>query len=93
VTSPQRDRPARPTIEWINSAGCDWPVSVKQRAVEIIKLRSEVYVATQRTTQNDMMQHSKIEEINRIAGLYQQLANEYRNLGKELVYYLSQIPD
>jgi hypothetical protein len=64
-------------------------VSVKERAIEIIKLRSEVYVATQKAAV-EMMEPGKIEQINRIAELYQRLANEYRNLGKELVYYLTQ---
>lgn len=90
MTSPQQGKPARPTIQWINSAACEWPVSVKQRATEIIKLRSEVYVATQKTVGEDMMEPGKIEQLNRIAELYQRLANEYRNLSKELVYYLTQ---
>jgi hypothetical protein len=79
------------TIAFIESAECDWPATVKERAKEIIKLTADLQVKRHQLADLNMMEASKINLMQEVAGIHQLLANAYRNMSKELVYHLSRI--
>lgn len=79
------------TVAFIESAECDWPPTVKERAKEIIKLTSQLSQKRHELSELNMMDVAKVGPMQEVAQLHQNLANAYRNLSKELVYHLSRM--
>lgn len=75
----------RLSIEWINSEACDWPPMVKSLSVEIIRLRADLHVSTERMSQVNMLSKEKILLLNQVSEVHRKLGNAYRNLANELV--------
>jgi hypothetical protein len=82
-------KPMKLTREYIRSAECPWPDTVKARAEEVIKLTAELAVKRHRLAELDMGEYDKIEQMNEVAQLHYQLGRAYTNMSKELVYHLS----
>lgn len=79
----------KPTAEWIQSDDCSWPGQVKHWTLKIIQQRAELAKLQERYVKVNMMAPEKVTLTMQFAELSQQLANSYRNLGKELAYYRS----
>ena len=86
---PQQPYKPALTMEYIRSAECTWPPTVKARAEEIIRLNAELMAAKRKTLGHNMMDTDKISEIEELAEWHRKLARAYTTLQKELVYYLS----
>src|SRR5678816_4266793 len=75
------------SINWIRSSACDWPSSVKEQAVLVIKLRADLSAIHHRFVQPEMLSPEKASLGERLADKQQELANAYRNLSKEIAFH------
>lgn len=79
------------TMEYIRSPDCKWPVTVKARATDIIRLNAELVATKHKTVDHNMLSKEKIAHLAEIAEAHRKLARAYTLLQKELVYALTRL--
>jgi hypothetical protein len=77
------------TLDWIRSPECPWPPTVKVRAEEVMILSSEVSRLKHDMAGIGMMEAVKAGKMQQLAIVLFELSGAYRNLSKELVYFIA----